>query len=372
MATINKNLTQTARDLGVSLGALLKANPQLRDPDNIRAGTQIRVPSKRKISARDNAKQMSRIFSLSSTGVKGGATFGDLASARGEFAGATQPAAPASRDIQFGNTAAPATAAGVAATQTARASSMADFFAQRYGITPSAPTSRNLTPGGREIRHRPSAQGAPPTAGGGGAAGFGGGTPVPGAPPAVRGTPVPGGRGGDPRQLGIQDQSALASTSGQAGSAADSPEFISHLNRLINSDDRADRQRAKRISLYAAPDSPVALEFDVASLIREADEGNLPAYASQRVWDEWAARMGTGLTGIELLIQEGYIPSPYQSEVWMLTDDLPHYSALSTPGSSSYSSRRANTRGGGSSGRGGYLGGSNVSNLYNWHVKITV
>ncbi len=87
MATINKNLTQTARDLGVSLGALLKANPHLRDPDNIRAGTQLNVPRKRKLSARDNAKQMARIFSISSTGVKGDPTNADVARSEDRFAG---------------------------------------------------------------------------------------------------------------------------------------------------------------------------------------------------------------------------------------------------------------------------------------------
>ncbi len=375
MAVINKNLTQTARDLGVSLGALLAANPQLRDPDNIRAGTQLNVPSKRKLSASSNARQMSRILSLSSTGAPGGATFGALQAG-------TTPEPPAPSDagpIQFGSTAAPATTAGIAETQAARAGSMADFFAKRYGITPATagPSPRNLTPGGREvfstIRQQTTAL---PTGGGGGAAGFGGGTadPLTGQASQLTGDNflLGGGRGGDPRQFGIQDQSALASTSGQPNSPADDPRFISHLNSLISSDDRADRRRAEWIRRYAAPDSPVALEFDVSTLIRERSEGRLPGVATQRIWDEIAARMGTGITGTELLIQEGYIPSPYQSEVWLLTDDLPHYSALSTPGSSSYAARRGNTGGGGVSGRGGYVGGSNISNLYNWHVKITV
>ena len=79
MAVINKSLSQTARDLGVSLGALLAANPQLRDPDKIRAGTQLNVPGRRKVSARENARQMSRIFSISSTGVAGGPTNAQVA-----------------------------------------------------------------------------------------------------------------------------------------------------------------------------------------------------------------------------------------------------------------------------------------------------
>ena len=110
MATINKNLTQTARDLGVSLGALLAANPQLRDPDNIRAGTQLNVPGKRKLSARSNARQMSRIFSLSSTGVAGGKTFGELAGAG--TSAATPPPQPYEGAIQFGNTAPPRNSPG--------------------------------------------------------------------------------------------------------------------------------------------------------------------------------------------------------------------------------------------------------------------
>ncbi len=360
--TINRNLTQTARDLGVSLGALLKANPQLRDPDNIRAGTRLNVPGKRKLSARDNARQMSRILSLSSTGATGGATFGQLQSGTGAPAAANASAA-STRDQSLvtltGDTAAPAPDSVRTSAQDLAArlgqdlppgrpaggpSAISQLFAQRYGVTQDDPDrGADQTVGGRDvfstIRQR---------------------------------TLTSAVSRGDPRDFGARDMSSLAATSGQANSAAESPKFISHLNSLINSDDRNDRRRAERISQNAPPDSPVALEFDVGTLIRERSEGRLPGVASQRVWDEIAARMGTGITGTELLIQEGYIPSPYQAEVWLLTDDLPHYSALSTFGSSSFASRRANTGGGGSSSNGRYLGGSNVSNLYNWHVKITV
>ncbi len=369
MATINKTLTQTARDLGVSLGALLAANPGL-DPDNIRAGTELNEPGNRTISASENAKQMSRILSLSSTGVAGGPTFGELQSG---FAPPPQAPHPTGQ-IQFGNTAAPATPAGVAATQTARASSMADFFVQRYGILSSDPVNPNiLTPGGREIRHRPAV--AQPGGRGGDPRNFGIQDRAPTPTRALSAGPafddrLSGGRGGDPRELGLRDQSSLAATSGQSGSAADSPGFLFHVSSLTKSADPADRRRAENISRLAAPDSPVYLEYHVANTLREIEDDNLSPTASEYIWDEIARREGQGETGPERLIRFGYIPHPRFAELWVHPDSLDAYSSYSAPGTSAYAARGGSTYR--PPGQTSYGGGSSAIGLYNWHIRITV
>ncbi len=72
--TINKNLIQTARDLGVSLGALLRANPQLSNPNLIRSGTKLNVPGRRRVSARENARQLARVFSSPQAGASSAST----------------------------------------------------------------------------------------------------------------------------------------------------------------------------------------------------------------------------------------------------------------------------------------------------------
>ena len=61
--TISGNLSQTARELGVSLSALLAANPQLSNPNIIRAGTQLRVPGRDNLSPAESATQLARVFS---------------------------------------------------------------------------------------------------------------------------------------------------------------------------------------------------------------------------------------------------------------------------------------------------------------------
>src|SRR3990167_8854838 len=65
MATtvISGNLSQTARELGVSLSALLAANPQLSNPNIIRAGTLLNVPGQDNLSAQESAAQLARVFS---------------------------------------------------------------------------------------------------------------------------------------------------------------------------------------------------------------------------------------------------------------------------------------------------------------------
>ena len=84
--TINKNLTQTARDLGVSLGALLAANPQLSNPNAIRAGTKLRIPGRRQLSASANARQMARVFEATSAAE----TFGFIEQHGGSIFNATR------------------------------------------------------------------------------------------------------------------------------------------------------------------------------------------------------------------------------------------------------------------------------------------
>ena len=122
--TIDRNLTVTAKKLGVSLASLLKANPQLRNPNLIRAGTQLRVPSRRKVSARESAQQLARVFAQPSSG----------------SVSAVPAATIGAPDRQIGT--APSTAQAVPDFQ---------FDPQ---LAPSA-----ATPGGREIRHRPAAGG---------------------------------------------------------------------------------------------------------------------------------------------------------------------------------------------------------------------
>ena len=65
MATtvISGNLSQTARELGVSLSALLAANPQLSNPNIIRSGTLLNVPGQDNLSAQESAAQLARVFS---------------------------------------------------------------------------------------------------------------------------------------------------------------------------------------------------------------------------------------------------------------------------------------------------------------------
>ena len=54
------NLSKMARQMGVSLGALMAANPGI-NVHLIRPGQKINKPSKKKLSAKDNARQMSRM-----------------------------------------------------------------------------------------------------------------------------------------------------------------------------------------------------------------------------------------------------------------------------------------------------------------------
>lgn len=396
--TINKNLTQTARDLGVSLGALLKANPQLRDPDNIRSGTSLNVPGKRSLSAKDNAAQMSRVLSLSSTGVAGGATFGELAG--GAPPPVADPATPLAGGIQLGDTAAPATAEGIAETQAARGSSLAEFFAARYGVTSKTPSDRRFRRDGRRFGlpavppTRPSTSSVAPSGTAANAAVINSlglppaSTAVPGLRPGSQQAPsfsvahlppgsqeapyfFTGGRGGDPRLFGIDEDNGerqVASTSGQTGSAADSPSFLQHVQSLSVSDDPLENRRARWMSQHAGPDSPVTLEYLVGNTLRERSEGNMAANASEFIWDEIALRRGLGESGPELLVSEGYIPHPLYVGLWVRQDSLgTSYSAYASPGTSSYSSRRTGRGSGGSS---PYTGGSSAVSLYSWHIKI--
>ena len=61
--TINKSLSQTARDLGVSLASLMAANPQIRNPNAILAGTQLNEPNEPDVGAKETAAQMQRMVS---------------------------------------------------------------------------------------------------------------------------------------------------------------------------------------------------------------------------------------------------------------------------------------------------------------------
>lgn len=60
------NLSRIARSLGVSLGALMAANPQLANPNLIRPGQEINEPSVPRLSAAENAAQMARLMAAPS------------------------------------------------------------------------------------------------------------------------------------------------------------------------------------------------------------------------------------------------------------------------------------------------------------------
>jgi hypothetical protein len=147
---------------------------------------------------------------------------------------------------------------------------------------------------------------------------------------------------------------------------------LTRVNTLASSDSPTDRRRAANIAQYAAPDSPVSLEYNVANTLKEISLGNLSANASEYIWDEIALRRGLGETGPELLIKAGYIPHPRYAELWVHADSLGGYSSYSAPGTSAYAARSS---GGGiyqPPGQSAYGGGTSAIGLYNWHIRITI
>lgn len=158
MATVKSgdNLSKMARQMGVSLGALMAANPGI-NPHLIRPGQHINSPSKRKLSAKDNARQMSRMVGSAgfrtSEEIRSGKTLTEAFADKGIFAPATFQEAqqgPGPRRTAGDPDAPTVDQAAVSATAAARARATANAY-KAYGFTgssqPSGLGSTGASPG---------------------------------------------------------------------------------------------------------------------------------------------------------------------------------------------------------------------------------
>src|SRR3990167_676675 len=77
--------------------------------------------------------------------------------------------------------------------------------------------------------------------------------------------------------------------------------------RAIDPDRAAEAARFQSATIgRAQPEA--ALATNVFFTETAINQGQLPRNASENVWDQIAARMGTGMTGAQLLRQQGYVP----------------------------------------------------------------
>ncbi len=154
--------------------------------------------------------------------------------------------------------------------------------------------------------------------------------------------PVTGGRGGDPRQFGInqraQPQAALPPSAQTPGgreirhrpAAPTTPpgavppateQHLSYLDRIREVDpDRALEQARFQSATISNNDPDTALATNVFFTEHALyDQGQIPRNATEAVWDAIAERGGFEGTGAELLESLGYIP--IGGGLWFLPDE---------------------------------------------------
>ena len=284
MATVQsgENLSVIARRYGLDVRDLIAANPQLANPNLIRPGQEIKIPG-------GPASQTER-------------------QAAGNLMMATSPtaAAPVSAQAPAASNRAPAVVSTVAVAP------------QVTGINAPFELERRQDRSGRALGQAfPRAQAtlAPQGAVATGAAAM----RRPNAPAAVI-TPT----GTAPNVAGLFAPPPLPAATGTVspragfGEVGLTPEFVipkatvqqlSYLDQLA----LTDPSRASEVARFqsatigrAVPEA--ALATNVFFTERAISNGTLPRNASENVWDVIAARMGTGLTGAQLLEQRGYVP----------------------------------------------------------------
>lgn len=400
--TISSNLSQTARELGVSLSALLKANPQLSNPNIIRAGTQLRVPEQRHqdLSPQESAVQLARVFS---NPLVSGASAGSITGVPGTTPPVVSAAVPGSP--AFGGSSLPAvtTPSNVAPnvggffappplTSTA-AQGLAAYQASERGLVP---TSAGVV-GGRDYRQGDLRPEYVPTLAGGSSTptglakvvgGIGGG--IVGAAAGIKANLLRARAGGefDP----ILDFATVA-----RGIALGVPQGADVIAGRVESGQpimiggpyvpTAEELRARGLTsdnrpIRGAPTRQTDYGWQSGqALLTAASTGRLearPTYLTTS-WamdfrDIWDTLVPGATTISEFMRGAGYQQLPGSSN-WIRMDPTTLSSGLGGGGGGFSGGGGGASGGGGGGGGGGGFASSRSDGegaLYNWHIRITV
>ena len=337
MATVQsgENLSVIARRYGLDVRDLIAANPQLANPNLIRPGQEIKIPG-------GPASQTER-------------------RAAGNLMMATSPTAVASVNTQAptASNRAPAVVSTVAIAPQVTGIN-APFELERRQDRSGTPTFAQATLARQGFAPPRSATMTPAVVTPSGTAPNVAGLFAPPQPPAATGTVSPRAGFGE---VGLTPQFVIPKATVQQ---------LDYLDRLALTDPGRAAEVARFQSATigrAVPES--ALATNVFFTEQAINSGVLPRNASENVWNVIASRMGTGLTGAQLLQQRGYIP--IGGGIWYLgglgTGTGTNAGSISTRDLGTAVESRISGVGGtggfGDSAR--FLGGASVG-LINWRI----
>ena len=354
------NLTQRAKELGVSLAALLDANRDITDPNKVTAAQlrNVNVPRRAKLGKRETQRQLNRVFATS-----------------GQSPGGAAPQVPTLATQGQGLTPSPGESQA-AFLQRVRAS-QGTAFTGTLGL-PRIPSSRPSS-------GTPS---APITFGRGGAVPSA--TFDPRLSQAGRGT----NRAPEPSALGNFFQQVTEGVPNQAAGFGELVKFGERAAASIAFGDPLFPSGAARPSAQTSAPAPTRSFADVvkaggaegsrllsepartgpgfnlgvtgSALVTEraiVQDGILPRNATEDIFDILAARSGVA-SGEELLRQLGYVPNPTTPGAWFLPDASSGQVGGGVGAPTSVSSFR--TGGRGRAGGGGFGGGGPA--LIMWRI----